>query len=127
MSEYVDNFSTEIPIESLKILLRLGREFYFDPLSSIESEEYFIKLLKKCEGDNLESWLRSAVSKNFLFLESRPEWIQGSEWQFSEGKPMMFVGQINLSPQKTGLHDDAVFYVFWDRESGETKTILQIA
>ncbi len=127
MSEHMDNFATEIPDEILEILYSLGREFSFDPLSSVESENYFIKLLNEYDGIDLKEWLRNTVLKRFLFIENKPEWIQGPEWQFSNGKPMIFVGQINLPPQKTKLHDESMFYVFWDRDTGETKTIIQIA
>ena len=125
MHEYIDDFATEIPDEALKILYSLGREFSFDPLSSVESEKYFIKLLKGFDGSDLTEWLRNAVRKDFLFIEKKPAWIQGSEWQFSDGKPMMFVGQINLPPQKKVFHDDAAFYVFWNQDTGET--VIQIA
>lgn len=40
---------------------------------------------------------------------------------------MEFVGQIEIKQEKVRLHDDAIFYVFWDRETGITKTIIQIA
>ena len=91
MSEHMDNFATEIPDEILEILYSLGREFSFDPLSSVESENYFIKLLNEYDGIDLKEWLRNTVLKRFLFIENKPEWIQGPEWQFSNGKPMIFV------------------------------------
>ena len=40
---------------------------------------------------------------------------------------MTFVGQLEIEQDKIKLHDDALFYVFWDREIGTTKTIIQIA
>ena len=39
---------------------------------------------------------------------------------------MEFVGQLELKKSKIGLHDDVMFYLFWDRETGITKTIMQI-
>ncbi|MEK4327832.1 hypothetical protein MKX70_18580 [Paenibacillus sp. FSL R7-0312] len=42
MSEYVDDFTSEIPLDKMEILLQLGKEYSFDPLSCIESEKYFM-------------------------------------------------------------------------------------
>jgi hypothetical protein len=37
---------------------------------------------------------------------------------------MMFIGQVNVPP---GLfHDEASFYVFYDLQSGATRTLLQV-
>ncbi len=73
MSEHMDNFATEIPDEILEILYSLGREFSFDPLSSVESEKYFIKLSNEYDGIDLKEWLRNTVRKSFLFIENKPE------------------------------------------------------
>ena len=129
MNEYVDEFTTEIPLDKMKILLDLGRKFSFDPLSCIQSEQYFIALLKKYQDhdDDLQDLLSAVVAKDFEVIDKRPEWIQDPEWQFNNGKPMTFVGQLELEQDKIKLHDDALFYVFWDRETGTTKTIIQIA
>ncbi|MBD5135606.1 MAG: hypothetical protein HDT39_06545 [Lachnospiraceae bacterium] len=128
MSEYID-FTSEIPWDKMEILLKLGNEFYFDPSSSIESEEYFLKLLSKYQGcdDDLVTLLRADIKKDFKVLDKKPDWLQDPEWQFNNGRPMEFVGQLEIGHDKNGLYDDAVFYVFWDREMGITKTIIQTA
>ena len=130
MSKYLDDFTSEIPLDKLKILLQLGKEFAFDPLSCNESEKYFIKLLEKYQDYNdndLKDLLGTAVAKDFQVVDKKPEWIQDPEWQFNNGNPMTFVGQLETKHNKIRLHDDAIFYVFWDREIGITKTIMQIA
>lgn len=130
MSNYSDNFISEIPLDKMKILLQLGKEFSFDPLSSNESEIYFIKLLEKYKNKNdndLKNLLRIVVAKDFEVVNKKPEWIQNPEWQFNNGSPMTFVGQLEIKYDRLMLHDDAIFYVFWDREIGITKTIIQIA
>ena len=38
-------FESEIPWEKVEILLDLGNEYGFDPLSSIESEKFFKDLI----------------------------------------------------------------------------------
>lgn len=128
MSECLDEFTSEIPLNKMKILLDLGKDFSFDPLSSNESEKYFIKLLEEYQDNNsLKDLLRTAVANDFEVADKKPEWIQDPEWQFNDGRPMIFIGQLEIKHNKIRLHDDAVFYVFLDRESGITKTIIQIA
>ena len=129
MSEYVDNFESLIPLEMLDILLDLGKEFSFDPTSSIESEEYFKNLIDKYNGDTskINEWLREKIITEFQCVDKRPIWIQNPSWQFANNKPMLFVGQLDCSSNQTRLHDDATFYVFWDRNTGETKAIIQVS
>ncbi|SHK84074.1 hypothetical protein SAMN02745136_03479 [Anaerocolumna jejuensis DSM 15929] len=130
MSEYIDDFTSEIPLDKMRILLDLGKEFSFDPISSNESEKYFIKLLEKYQDNNddsLKELLRTAVAKDFQVVDKKPEWIQDPEWQFNDDRPMTFIGQLEIKQSKIRLHDDAIFYVFWDREIGITKTIIQIS
>ena len=128
MREYID-FTSEIPFDKMEMLLKLGNEFSFDPSSSVESEEYFLNLLSKYqnEGSDLETLIRKQIKKDFRVLDKKPIWIQDPEWQFNNGRPMEFVGQIEIKKEKIRLHDDAIFYIFWDREIGITKTIIQIA
>lgn len=128
MREYID-FTSEIPWDKMEMLLELGNEFSFDPSCSMESEKYFLNLLSKyqnMDGD-LVTLLREDIKKDFRVLDKKPRWIQDPEWQFNNGRPMEFVGQLEIKQEKTGLHDDAIFYVFWDRETGITKTIIQVA
>lgn len=130
MNEYIDDFITEIPLDKMKILLQLGKEFSFDPLSCSESEKYFVKLLEKYQEKNnidLKDLLRTVIEKDFEVVDKKPEWIQDPEWQFNNGRPMTFIGQLEIKQDKLKLHDDAIFYLFWDREIGITKTIIQIA
>lgn len=131
-NEYIDNFTSKIPLEKLDILLELGNEFSFDPQESCESEKYFIDLLEKysenfCDLEDLKQFLRQIVMRDFQIICQKPNWIQGSEWPFTRnGKPMIFIGQIECKKEKINLHDDAIFYVFWDRDTGDIKTIMQI-
>lgn len=102
------------------LLISICKEFGVDPSTSIESEEYFRELLKNYTGHDDEAsirfWLREKVSQNFVSITERPNWIQGSEWPVVEGKPLMFVGQIDIDvPNDAGVfHDATSFYVFTD-------------
>lgn len=122
-------FESEIPWEKVEILLDLGNEYGFDPLSSIESEKFFKDLISKYnikEVDFLDL-LRKDIEKLFKVIDKKLEWIQDPEWQFNNGKPMEFIGQLDIKKNKIGLQDDVTFYVFWDRDAGKMKTIMQIA
>ena len=127
MNEFVD-FESEIPWEKVEILLGLGNEYGFDPLSSIESEKFFKDLISKYNIKEIDflDLLRKDIEKLFKVIDKKPEWIQDPEWQFNNGKPMEFIGQLDIKKNKIGLHDDVAFYVFWDRDVGKMKTIMQI-
>lgn len=60
----------------------------------------------------------------FLSCNLPPEWIQNAEWQFDEGRPMCFVGQLSILPTVGMFHDEAVIFVF---AKGNVKTIIQIS
>ncbi|MDE7431572.1 MAG: hypothetical protein K2N34_06640 [Lachnospiraceae bacterium] len=127
MSEYID-FESEIPWKKMEVLLDLGNEYDFDPSSDIESENYFMELVSKYEfeEDNFMELLRRDIEREFRVIDKRPEWLQNPEWQFNNGKPMEFIGQIDIERNSIGLNSDATFYIFWDRETGETKMIMQM-
>ena len=123
----MDDFETRIPNWALTVLLDIGSEIGFDPTASSESEDYFITVLQEFNGEQweLETWLRSKFAEAFKSVGALPEWIQNPSWQFSKKGPMIFVGQINVPP---GLfHDEASFYLFFDQETGTTKTIIQVS
>lgn len=95
----------------------------------IESEDFFSNIIEQFEGTRKEclDYIKSNLKNWFKFVKKGPDWIQEAEWQFANGKPLVFVGQINI-PKETGyFHDDAAFFIFWDTDSGETKTVIQVA
>ncbi len=119
----------EIPLWALDALLTVGEELSFDPQSSAEAVSFFVGLLQDFHGrqGELADWLRGHVASCFSCIHERPRWIQGRDWQFWSNRPMVFVGQIDVSAGANWLHDDAAFYVFWSPETGVTRTIVQVA
>lgn len=115
-------FQSRIPDNALMLIYQLGRDKEIDPLSSIESEEYFCRLLSEYSGseERLAEYLRECIQRDFRVMKHPPRWIQGSEWQFCNGKPMAFAGQLDDEDRGDS------FYIFWDMESGEIKTIRQL-
>ena len=124
-----DNFETEIPLDKLSVLLDIGGEFYFDPVSSTEMEAHFVRLLAGFDGSpaDFEPWLREVIRPSFRFVSSPPRWIQNPQWQFGMNGPMLFIGQVDCKPIDGVLHDESAFYVFFDPASGELKTVSQVA
>jgi hypothetical protein len=95
----------------------------------IESEVFFTALVEHFDGtkEQFLAYVREHIRDWFRWVKREPEWIQSPEWRFFNGKPMVFVDQIDL-PGTTGVfHDDARFYVFWDPDSGVTDVIIQVA
>jgi hypothetical protein len=95
----------------------------------IESEEFFTAIVENFSGspDELLSHIKSNLNYWFRHLGKKPCWLQEPEWQFSNGKPMIFIGQINVSNVSQYFQNEAAFFCFWDPETGETKTIIQIS
>lgn len=113
-------FESEIPDEALKLLYDLGKPLELDPLGSEESKRYFARVVATYTGEKkgLADYLREVIRRTFPLLGKPPCWIQGSEWQFYDGRPMTFVGQLDTE-------NCISFYLFWDEPSGETKTVVQ--
>ncbi len=95
----------------------------------IESEEFFSKIVKNFDGSKEEClmYIEANVKRWFRCITERPKWIQEAEWQFNNGNPMVFVGQVEVDPASGFFHDSAIFYLFWDSKTGETKTAIQVA
>lgn len=57
------------------------------------------------------------------YLKKKPKWLQDSCWlNDDEGNPLIFVGQLDISPMR---HDTAYVYVFYDRNKDQYITIEQ--
>jgi hypothetical protein len=110
-------------------LLELVSPFGAQLTAPIEAEEFFGREVESFAGsrESLLDHIRTNLPDWFRAVGDRPRWIQEAEWQFSGGKPMVFVGQIDVPAGKSVYHDDASFFVFVDPASGETKTVIQVA
>jgi len=101
--------------------LQVCDRYGVDPQIPEESEQFFRELLGTYMGNtdptSIETWLSEEVPKHFVALNERPSWIQGADWPFANGKPMIFAGQIDLSVSDMKhlpwqYHDDTSLYVF---------------
>jgi len=79
-------------------LFRLGQSLGFDPRAE-DCETYLRELLSSYESapEDAEALLSELLGTRFACLQDvRPQWIQEPEWPFLNGKPLRFVGQIDL-------------------------------
>jgi hypothetical protein len=75
-------------------------------------------------GVELRQWLRERLLKEFRFASQPPEWIQSPEWPVVNGKPLVFLGQLEVEHY---FHDEAAVFVFHDPDTGECQTVIQVA
>lgn len=67
---------------------------------------------------------RERIAADFRYVKKRPKWLQDAVWPFEKGKPMIFVGQLDLTELR---HDDAQLYVFVEADGPGVRTIEQSA
>jgi hypothetical protein len=111
-----------------KELLAIGRKHEFRPDVPLEAEDFFRDLVSRYNGpgEMLSTWLEEQAIKYYRSLVKPPEWLQDPEWPVFQGKPMLFVGQVDLPEGSTPLlNHSASFFIFWDYESGVTKVVVQ--
>ena len=86
------------------------------------SEPFLEKLYDEYQSENslknVKAWLKKRLIGEFKYLEAPPEWVEDEpEWQFHNGKPMVFVMQKKISEKsKDILGWGYVIYVFAAKE-----------
>ena len=113
-------------LETYELLVGVCSQHEVDPSVPLESEKFFRALLSKYDGaedtESVTSWLDDQISRSFISLGERPRWIQNYEWQFVDGAPAIFVGQIDVATQDSEIasqifHDDTSIYVLSRRRN----------
>ena len=115
--------SDDIYFELLEIVSEVGAR----PDLGSGADAFFEGIVSSFEGtreallayvkDNLRVWFR-CVSKY-------PEWYQSEDWQYSNGRPMLYLGHVDMPARSGPFDQDSRFFLFWDSENGETKTVMQ--
>jgi len=75
------------------------------------------------EGAELRKWSRERLVERFKCADKPPKWIQSPSWPMNENGPLVFLGQMDI---KDYFHDSASAYVFYDPNSGEYETVIQV-
>ncbi len=64
------------------------------------------------------------IQARYRCLGKPRRWLQSPKWLCQDGRPLVFVGQLDVG----GLHhDDAQVYVFHDAQDGRYRTVEQCA
>ena len=105
-------------------LYDLSLPFGFAPDMSDEAEQLIAGLVEAYEGPESEfaDWYRSRVAGLFRSESGPPDWLQDPEWPLVDGKPMLFVGHLDLQRGAHGYR----FFVFWAPEDGARRVVIQI-
>ncbi len=79
---------------------------------------------------DLEQWLVREIPLKFPALNERPVWLQASEWPFANGRPMIFLGQIDVGAENTPefdkyFHAYTSFYIFMPQGGGKFVVVMQ--
>lgn len=59
----------------------------------------------------LQAWLKDRIKDEFRYLKTPPKWLQAPGWPIENGKPLVFVGQLDVSDLS---HDTSQAYVFFN-------------
>jgi len=125
----MDEFTTPLEGPLFPSLLDVCRAHGIDPMASAEMERHFVALVSEFHAlatpQDFAGWLGERLVREFQSVAEPPLWVQGAEWPFNAGRPMVFVGQFEIAG--TALHPlaGASFYVFWSPISGERSVVMQ--
>ena len=71
---------------------------------------------------NKKAWIREQLKQHFACVGKKPEWVESlvPMWPFHDGKPMTFIGQIDVpnDAPKEKVYPGTVVYVFGVRKQG---------
>ncbi|WP_109513833.1 hypothetical protein [Pseudomonas ovata] len=89
------------------------------------SADYLSTLLDSAPSQKpkaLQAWLKDRIKHEFRYLKTPPKWLQAPAWPIDQGKPLVFVGQLDVS----GLsHDTSQAYVFFNAHDHSYLTLQQ--
>jgi hypothetical protein len=86
-------------------------------------EKYILPNDKNLSKAALTQAIKNNFNQYFKFQSKPPKWLQNQQWLIKKGKPLYFVGQLELKQES--FHDNGVVYVFLNTETGEIETIKQ--
>lgn len=112
----------------LDLLVMLARDVAATPDSSDEAIAFFRHLAESFVGTREEflSHVRSHAAAWFPSVGERPRWLQSENWLWGrDGRPMTFLGQIDVPEKARAFPCDSAVYVFVDQSTGELHTVLQ--
>lgn len=119
--EGVPHTKNEAPDKIFSILLKAQPKW-------LDIPDFYLKEILPSDmnqkQDDIISYIRNRIGEKFTFLNKPPKWLQSPRWMFTNGHPLKFIGQLDISGIR---HDDAQLYVFYDDGSKEFLTLEQSA
>lgn len=90
------------------------------------SSEYFTSIFDKLDNEKLsknekKAQIKSKIQKDFVSINKPPKWLQNPEWKIINGKPLVFIGELDITPKK----DRAKIYVFLNPEDNSYHIVNQ--
>lgn len=78
------------------------------------SLDYFIDKINnnKSNPKELKEQIKKIIERDFISLKNKPKWIQAPNWPIENGKPLIFIGEQDMSEIS---HDTTKVYVFFNR------------
>jgi len=73
-------------------------------------------------GKELQAWIKEEIKNEFRCLKSPPKWLQAPCWPLEDGKPLIFVGQLDAGDL---MHDTSCVYVFFNPANNTFSTLTQ--
>ncbi|MCQ9427423.1 hypothetical protein NRB16_28315 [Pseudomonas sp. LJDD11] len=89
------------------------------------SSGYLSSLLEMAPSQKpkeLQAWLKDKIKDEFRYLKTSPKWLQAPAWPIENGKPLVFVGQLDVSDLS---HDTSQAYVFFNAAANTFHTFKQ--
>jgi hypothetical protein len=87
-------------------------------------EKYILPRDKSKSKIELRNRIKENFKKYFKYQNKPPRWIQSPKWPIRNEIPLFFLGQIEIKNCDL-FHDDGFIYIFIDRETKETETVMQ--
>jgi len=87
--------------------------------------EYFSDITKNYNGSNkkeIKELIKNKIKKDFISIKAPPKWVQNPEWPIEKGRPLIFIGELDISHL---LHDISKVFVFYNHNEQTFKCIKQ--
>lgn len=88
------------------------------------SLDYFIDKIdnNKSNPKELKEQIKKIIERDFISLKNKPKWLQAPNWPIENGKPLIFIGEQDMSEIS---HDTTKVYVFFNRTGNSFTCVKQ--
>ncbi len=108
--------------EQRHALLMSAQPRWVDVAEDGDFNAQFQAAADRLAGADLRAWIKQAIPARYRCLGKPPRWLKSPKWLHDKGRPLVFVGQLDVGELH---HDDAQLYVFHDERDGSYRTVVQ--